>query len=42
MIYHKAWEKQRRRAGRWVTCYYKGWFLLGFIPLYIIRIKTVG
>lgn len=33
MIVHKKWTKFKR----YTPYYYEGWFLFGFIPLYIVR-----
>lgn len=37
MIYIKGWE--RRTDGGRITYYYEGIFLLGFIPLYVKRMR---
>jgi len=39
MIYIKNWIKQK--SGTNVFYYYKGVFLFGFIPLYIVRVLKV-
>ncbi len=43
MIYRKAWEKveRRDRGMRRVKSFYEGVFLFWFIPVYVIRTKTV-
>ena len=43
MIYKKIWfnrEGKDRHAGKHVEM--QGWFLFGFIPLYIIECRTLG
>lgn len=39
MIVRKYWMR-RVRDGRGGAYYYEGWFLLGFIPLYVHRSGT--
>ena len=39
MIYRKDWEgKANTGKGYKDRVSYRGWFLLGFIPLYIVRV----
>ncbi len=40
MIVKKIWKRQTR--GGLITTYYTGWFLFGFIPLYIIKVEDGG
>ena len=38
MIVYKTWTK--RKNGGLLKYHYEGWFLLGFIPLYIHRYES--
>ena len=37
MIYKKDWDGRCRVAGKMQDVYCYGWFLFGFIPLYVVR-----